>query len=151
MKQKYPDELIRQCCAAYKSRTTVTALSNQFNVPRSTIYLWLKHDQKEQAQRKAEPYFKNYPALLRKIHHLETIIEILQSIDCNANSPLDVKLFTLEKLYGKYNVHVMCEALQVSRGTFYNHILRNKRDNTWYAKRKEALRLKIQQVYDDSR
>ena len=151
MKQKYPDELIRQCCAAYKSGTTVTALSNQFNVPRSTIYVWLKHDQKEQAQRKAEPYFKNYPALLRKIHHLETIIEILQSIDCNANSPLDVKLFTLEKLYGKYNVHVMCEALQVSRGTFYNHILRNKRDNTWYAKRKEELRLKIQQVYDDSR
>ena len=150
MKQKYSDELIHQCCSAYKSGTTVTSLSNQFHIPRSTIYVWLKHDQKEQSQRESEPYFKNYPTLLRKIHHLDTIIEILQSVDCNANSSLDVKLCALEKLYGKYNVHVMCEALQVARGTFYNHILRNKRDNTWYAKRKEDLRIKIQQVYDDS-
>ena len=55
-----------------------------------------------------------------------------------------IKLEVLEDLYGKYNVHIICEALNVPRGTFYNHILRNKRDNTWYAKRKEELRLKIQ-------
>ena len=46
---------------------------------------------------------------------------------------------------------MLCEALKVSRGTFYNHILRNKRDNTWYAKRREEYRLKIQKIYDDSR
>ncbi len=36
------------------------------------------------------------------------------------------------------------------RGTFYNFILRNKRDNTWYSKRQENLRIKIQEVYDES-
>lgn len=40
--------------------------------------------------------------------------------------------------------------LKVSRGTFYNHVLRYKKDNTWYAKRREEYRLKIQQIYDDS-
>lgn len=29
-------------------------------------------------------------------------------------------------------------------------MLRNKKDNTWYAKRKEEMRVKIQQIYDDS-
>lgn len=44
----------------------------------------------------------------------------------------------------------MCEALDVSRGTFYNHILRNKKQNTVYVQRKKELRKKIQKVYDDS-
>ena len=38
------------------------------------------------------------------------------------------------QLYGKYNVHVICDAFDIPRGTFYNHVLRNKKDNTWYAK-----------------
>lgn len=46
---------------------------------------------------------------------------------------------------------MLCEALDVSRGTFYNHIFRNKRDNVWYLKRREELREKIQQVFDESK
>ena len=40
--------------------------------------------------------------------------------------------------------------MDVSRGTFYNHILRNKRDTTWYAKQREILRVAIKRVYDES-
>ncbi|USF28336.1 hypothetical protein N510_003295 [Firmicutes bacterium ASF500] len=32
----------------------------------------------------------------------------------------------LELLYGQYDVYTLCEALDVSRGTFYNHILRQQ-------------------------
>lgn len=52
--------------------------------------------------------------------------------------------------YGKYHVHVICDAFDIPRGTFYNHVLRNKKDNTWYAKRREKLRLRIQEIYDES-
>ncbi len=45
-------------------------------------------------------------------------------------------------------MHMLCEALDVSRGSFYNHILRNKRENTWYVQRRTELRDKIQQEYD---
>ena len=55
----------------------------------------------------------------------------------------------LEKLYGDYNVHNLCDALMVPRGTLYNHIKRNKRDNSWYAQRRENLREQIQEIYDD--
>ena len=150
MKQKYTNEQIDQFCSAYENGTRASTICAQFNIPRSTFYSFIKRRKKSLRLKLLEISTKNFQLLKRQVNRLETIIEILQSIDCNANSPLDVKLYNLEKLYGKYNVHVMCEALQVSRGTFYNHILRNKRDNTWYAKRKEELRLKIQQVYDDS-
>lgn len=59
------------------------------------------------------------------------------------------KLYALEELYGQHSVHILCEALDVSRGMFNNHILRNKKQNTVYVQRKEELREKIQKIYDD--
>ncbi len=81
---------------------------------------------------------------------MEEIIQIYKTINCNYNSPLKDKLYALEELYGQHSVHILCEALDVSRGTFYNHILRNKKQNTGYVQRKEDLREKIQKIYDDS-
>lgn len=85
-----------------------------------------------------------------KLLRLEGIIEILQSVTCTAKSPLQEKLYVAEQLYGKYNVHMICDALDIARGTFYNHIFRNKKGNTWYSKRKEELRIRIQEIYDES-
>lgn len=88
--------------------------------------------------------------LENKVARLETIIEILKSASCTPKSPLKQRLFAAEQLYGKYNIHVICDAFDIPRGTFYNHVLRNKKDNTWYAKRREELRLQIQEIYDES-
>lgn len=60
------------------------------------------------------------------------MIEILKTVECNAHFPLQEKLCEIENLYGKYSVHVLCDAFNVPRGTFYNYIKRNKRDNVWY-------------------
>ena len=76
---------------------------------------------------------------------------VMKKAGCSANDPLEVKLPALEALQGQYSVHMLCEALDVPRGTYYNYILRNKRTHTWYAKRREELRLEIQRIYDDSR
>lgn len=57
----------------------------------------------------------------------------------------------MEQLYGQYDVHTLCEALEVSRGTFYNHILRNKRSNAWFEKRREEYRVLVQEVFDEYR
>lgn len=66
-------------------------------------------------------------------------------------TPLKERLAFAEQIYGKYNIHMICEALAIDRGTFYNHVLRNKRDNAWYAKRREELRLRVREVYDENK
>ncbi len=53
----------------------------------------------------------------------------------------------LEKLKSKYSVHTLCDALDVARGTYYNHILRNKRDNVWHRKREEEYRVLIHDMF----
>ena len=85
-----------------------------------------------------------------KIKRLEGIIEIIKKANVLPSAPLQQKLYVAEKLSNEYSVHMICDALDIARGTYYNHILRNKRDNTWYAKRREALRMQIQEVFDES-
>lgn len=99
----------------------------------------------------SESILRKYVAKLEtKIRRLEQKLEIIKQVGCSPNVPLREKLVALENLYGKYSVHLLCETMDVSRGTFYNHILRNKRDNTWYAKQREILRVEIKRVYDES-
>lgn len=85
-----------------------------------------------------------------KIARLEGIIEIIKKANILPNSSLKEKLYAAESISDNYSVRMLCEALDIPRGTYYNHILRNKRDSTWYAKRRETLREQIQEIYDEN-
>ena len=150
MNQKYTKEQIAQCCTAYNRGTPVAKLVEKYEVPRSTIYAWLKREQEKKQTGRHFVSLKEYRILENKVKHLQDVINIIHNIDCPVNAPLRMKLNAIEILQEQYSVNLLCEALNVSRGTFYNHILRNKRTHAWYAKRREALREKIQQVYDES-
>lgn len=128
---------------------SVAKLSETTGVSRSTIYGWLKSSQ---AKTDGKPVNKStINGLESKLARLSTIIEILQTAFEVETIPTKIRLEKLEQLYGEYNVHNLCEALMVPRGTFYNHIKRNKRTHTWYAERREKLRLQILQIYNDNR
>lgn len=77
-------------------------------------------------------------------------MRVLKTVSCTVFSPLLEKLKTMELLYRQFSVHTLCDALDVSRATFYNHISRNKKDDTLAAKRREELKMRIQSIYDDS-
>ncbi len=147
---KYTSEQKQDIINRYANGESVANIVTASKIPRSTIYSWIKVNQNSGNGKMKEVNSRNFHALEKKIARLESIVEILQNIDCTAISPLDVKLATLEDLYGQYSVHIICDALKVPRGTFYNHIFRNKRDNTWYSKRREEFKIKIQEIYDKS-
>lgn len=148
--KKYTDKQKQDAINRYANGEAVSNIVADVQIPRSTIYSWIKNNRESRSNTKIEISTRNFKALEKKITRLEGIIEILQNINCTATSPLNIKLNTLEELYGQYSVHMICDALKVSRGTFYNYIFRNKRDNTWYAKRREDLRIKILQIYNDN-
>ena len=143
---KYTDEQKQNIINRYANGESVGNIVVDSQIPRSTVYSWIKENQNNNSSKKKEVNLRNYRALEKKIDRLEGIVEILQSIDCTANSPLDIKLNTLEESYGQYSVHMICDAIKVPRGTFYNHIFRNKRNNTWYSKRCEEFRTKTQEI-----
>lgn len=78
------------------------------------------------------------------------MVRILKHVRCTVDAPLPDRLMEIERLQGEYQIHPLCDALEVSRGTFYNHIKRNKRENSIYAKRREALRKQILEIDEEA-
>ena len=132
----------------YNNGESVVELTEATGVARSTIYGWLKAD-RESAKKPVTK--KTVNDLNRAVIRLSTQIEILQKVFDVENIPTRIRMGELERLYGEYNIHNLCDALMVPRGTFYNHLKRNKRDNSWYVQRREVLREQIQEIYDDNR
>ena len=152
---KYSPELRAVAIASHLvDGQTIAQIATNTGIPRSTLYNWIQqHRQKEQSQTENfRPItLQSIQRFESKVQRLEGMITILKTVPCTVHAPLSDRLNAIEQLQGQYSVHMLCEAMDVSRGTFYNHILRNKRDNTWYAKRREKLRFQIQEIYDDSK
>ena len=134
-----------------KDREPPLKIIKDIGISKSTFYKWLSEYQNEQKRSDRKNLtLRNFKLLEAKIDRLEGIIEIIKKANILPNSPLKDKLYAAENISDNYSVRMLCDALNIPRGTYYNHILRNKRDNTWYAKRGETLREQIQKIYDES-
>ena len=133
----------------YHVGTSVALLCAEHGVPRSTIYFWIKQNRNLRSSTGAEVAYQDYYNLKRKYDKLEERLAVIKAAECSLVAPLNEKLEALERLYGQYSVHVLCEAPDVARGTFYNHIFRRKK-TTWYDIRREELREQVREVFDES-
>ena len=132
----------------WQTKQPINRIIELTGASRSTVYRIVKG---YECNGGSDAISRKYVAKLEtKVRRLEQKLEVIKKAGCSPNAPLREKLVALETLYGKYSVHLLCETMGVPRGTFYNHILRNKRDNTWYAKQREILRVEIKRVYDES-
>ena len=148
MGKQYSDSVRSAVLDRYKDGEPVTSIAASTSIARSTIYTWINLSIEK--SRKKQISSNSYRLLEKKAARLEQIIEVITKAKCSPGAPLKVKLSALEALHGQYSVHLLCEALDVPRGTFYNHIYRNKRDKTLYKQRREELRIEIKKIYDDS-
>lgn len=145
----YPIETIIKCCSKYRSGDPVSSIVKEFEVPRSTVYYWI-NQYRDVPDVNDITLKKTLDNINRRHEKLQQICEVLKSVNCTCNAPLKTKLYELEKLYGQYSVRVLCEALDVNRSTFYNHILRNKKQDTSYVKRRRELSVAIREIYEES-
>lgn len=115
---------------SYKSGESVICISKRTEIPQSTIYGWIKAEQLVPVDLPINKTTINN--LARTGEKQRSMIEVLQRAFNVESIPIQIRLHMLEELYSDYSVHALCDALMVPRGTFYNHILRNKRDNTCF-------------------
>ena len=151
MKQ-YSEELKKQVVSEYMRGVKKTAdILSPHSIPKSNLYRWVKqYGPHGSVSPMTEFNYRNFYQQGLTIERLNAVINILKRVECTVDSPLSVKLTELEKLYGEYPVHTLCDALEVSRGTFYNHIKRNKRGNTYYTERREKLKEQILQIDEEN-
>ena len=132
----------------YSAGSKVKAIVTQMGVPRSTVYYWIKNE----IPKETSPLnLRDYHFLKQKCERQEKIIAILKSAPCTATAPLQERLVVIEQMVSdEYNVNTLYEALEVAKGTYYNHTLRNKRGETKSAQRRRELFPIIEQIYHES-
>ena len=152
MPKKYPLEFKKQAIRRYEKGESIPALCQELHVSQSTFYHW--RNQYRSIQTSAHTYTPaEFDALVRRLQKAEHKLSIIQLSGYMSKVPLQDKLATLEHFHNEmsdlYSVHELCEALDVSRGTFYNHIFR-RADRSKYESEKAQLMLKVKQIFDDS-
>lgn len=127
MPTEYSAEFKRKVIKRYESGEAIKSLSQELHISQSTLYHWRK--EYCSIQTPARTYTPaEFDALSRHLQKLEHILEIIHLSGYLSEVPLQRKLSTLESIYqqpdNQYSVYELCEALDVARGTFYNHIFR---------------------------
>ncbi len=82
---------------------------------------------------------------------LENIIQILKTCGCTVDAPLKQRYEVIKELSSVYSIATLCNALNVPKGSYYNHIFRNKNEDTLLAKRIKELTPIIEEIYNDSK
>lgn len=139
-----------QLVARYHNGESVSDICMKTGIARSTFYTWLRPYKTTYTDAGYAVSSAEFVKMKKMIEKLEQKVEVLQKVNCTVSSPLKEKLRELSLLHGQYSVHVLCEALEVSRGTLYNHIFRNKGNNNSYQIRRAQLSERIKRIYEES-
>lgn len=143
MKKNYLEKQKSEIISRYLSGNSVTKLSTEFDIARSTIYKWIKESAEcEKQERKVN--MRDFLDLKQRCEQQELMIEILQNAPCTVNSSLAERYDYILNSSEKYSVNLLCKTMKVAKGSYYNHVLRNKNENTQFEK-KEA------RTYTDNR
>ena len=144
----YPEKEKVAVISRYLNGETISKISQTTKISRTTIYAWIK-ERNNSFNKVKTPNFRYLHDLQEKCNKQQKIIEILQRSPYAPSALLSRRYEVIKSLSDEYNVSILCEALKVAKGSYYNHILRNKNGNTKVAKRKSEMLPVIEQIFHD--
>ncbi len=118
----YPEKEKIAVVNRYLNGETISKISQSTKISRTTIYLWIKERNNSFNKGKA-PDFRYLHDLQEKCDRQQKIIEILQRSPCTPSVPLSKRYKVIKSLSDEYTVNILCEALKVAKGSYYNHML----------------------------
>lgn len=151
MRQKYTQMQKDDVIKCYLSGEKVMSIHNRTNISRSTIYTWINEYYHNHKVKEHAINLKDFNDLSRKYERSQIIIKILQTAPYLATASIDDKFSAVEAmLFEEYNVNVLCDALCLSKGTYYNRKFRGKNGNTQAKRRRDELKPVIEEIYHEN-
>ena len=96
MSTKYNKEVINTIIGQHVKGQSVALLSAEHEIPRSTIYFWLKNHKKLKYRDKVEISHRDYYDLQRRVEKLEERLKVIKAAKCSLSAPLQEKLEALK-------------------------------------------------------
>lgn len=147
----YPVEMKIALVREFEQGKSVAQISHTSGIPKNSIYRWVREFNtiKTEGTSISPNEYRKLRMHSTKADHMLEIVRLSGYISV---LPLRKKLETAETIYrnhSEFSVYEICEALDINRGTFYNHLFR-RRDTSWRDEKEQQLMRTVQQVFDDS-
>ena len=121
MNKHYSKQFKTEIVGKYLDGQSISAISTESGISRSTLYSWIESEKKS-CTAKPDLYLRDYHFLKSKCDRQEKIIEILKKSPCPVSAPLRNRYKVIKALKSDYSESLLCDALNVSKGSYYNHI-----------------------------
>ena len=146
---KHPEDVKTSVVNRYLNGEQISKISHDMNISRTTVYTWVKQHNNSFNKGKA-PNFRYLHDLEQKCERQQKIIEILKRSPCSPNALLSKRYEVIKAFSTEYNVNTLCEALDVAKGSYYNHVLRNKNGNTKATRKQSEMTPIIEQIFHEN-
>ena len=136
----------------YWNGMSVKSLCETYQVPRSTLYTWLKPNQNLYASKyaiNAVATQKEFNDLKRKYERQTLVLQAISDSGCIKTILLKERIEIYEQLSARYGAKILLEALAISKGSYYNLIKKN-RVPTYYQERHDELADMVRRIFDES-
>lgn len=149
MKKSYSKQEKERIIKQHESGISITSIHNSTRIARSTLYNWINE---HNSRKDTKPLNRgDYNKLKMHCEKLENMIQILKICGCTVEAPLSQRYEVIKELSSVYSITTLCNALNVPKGSYYNHILRNKNDDTLAARRIKELTPVVEEIYNESK
>lgn len=148
---RYSNALKEEAVLYFERGHTFAETKVKYGMSQSTFYEWKK--QFDRAHPVPETSGTDLSTKRKTQRHLEKLyleLEVLRQCPCGTNASIDEKMTAIAALDNKYSIHVLCDALELPRGTYYN---RKRREGipTSYELNDEAVKPLIEKIFLDSK
>ena len=149
MNKSYSKQDKEKIIKQYESGFSITSIHNSTGIARSTLYKWVNECNSSNNIKSLNK--GDYNKLKMHCEKLENIIQILKICGCTVDAPLRQRVEVIKELSTIYSITTLCDALNVPKGSYYNHIFRNKNGNTLAAQRIKELTPVVEEIYNESK
>ena len=146
MKKVYTEDQKKLILDRYWAGEKASTISADSGIAKSTLYAWVKSSQKKNKAIN----MTDFRILRQRCEALEKMVEILQQSPCSVSAPLHERYKVIKDLSETYSINVLCLAMKVAKGSYYNQTLRNANENTSYRRKKRELTPIIEQIFNES-
>lgn len=149
MRKRYSQQEKEKYVVLYENGTSVKNLCHNFDLCKSSLYNWIKQFKRIKQTSGEYVTVKTLYELEKRNARLTRENQILKYAGCTNTSPLKKKIEAIISLKDKYNLHVLCDTLEVRRSTVYYHL--NKKETLGkFEKENKKIKPRILEIFNKS-
>lgn len=146
----YPDNFKIEVVKHYKMHRNIGATLEKYGIARSTLFKWKKKYEENHFFRVSKKPANAGHKAQSHLDKLNKIMAASKELKCGVTASITEKVAEIKRLEGKYSVHVLCEALQLPRGTYYNRKKKGDVPNRYELADKELSEM-IREIFYESK